>query len=168
MSEEIMMREYEEELEQEQGFRVTDDMGAKWCLEQMRKADQEMQEAIEWYTSLMKKAAEKCDAVHARMTAYLRDYAEMVPMKETKTQMSYPIPGGKMVLKKAHTALKHDDAVLLRTLKEQGRDDMIKRQVVEKVDWMSLKKEIQDTGEMLDGVTVEEVPEEFVVQMDKE
>ena len=165
MSEKIMMQEWEEEQEQE-GFRVTDDQGAKWCVDQIHAADREYEEICAWYQAMIKKAMAKRDAKVERMRMYLRDYADQVPMKETKTQRSYPIPGGKLVLKKAHQVYRHDDAMILAELKEHGRDDMIKRSVVEKVDWLSLKKEIMETGEIIDGVTIEEVPEEFVVQLE--
>lgn len=166
MSEKIMMDEWEQEQEQE-GFRVTDDQGAKWCVDRINEACQEFDEINEWYQAMIKKAMAKRDATIDRMRNYLRDYAEQVPMKETKTQRSYPIPGGKLILKKAHQVYKHDDAMILAALKEQGRDDMIKRQVVEKVDWASLKKEITETGEIIDGVTIEEAPEEFLVQLEE-
>ena len=166
MSEEIMMREYEEELEEEQGFRVTDDAAAKWCVDRMREADAECDKMIEWYDAMIEKAKAKRDAKKERMLAYLREYADIVPMKETKTQYSYPIPGGKMIRKKAHMVYRHDDETVLEALKKSGRGEYIK--TVEKLDWAGLKKEISETGEMIDGVTMEEAPEEFVVQMDKE
>lgn len=162
MSEDLMMQEWEQEQEQE-GFRVTDDQGAKWCVDQIHEADREYEEICEWYQAMIKKAQAKRDAKVERMRMYLRDYAEQVPMKETKTQRSYPIPGGKLVWKKAHQVYKHDDKLILEELKAHGRDDMIKRQVTEKVDWLNLKKEIMETGEIIDGVTIEEVPDEFMV-----
>lgn len=165
MSEELMMQEWEEEQDQE-GFRVTDDQGAKWCVDQMNEACREFDEINEWYQAMIKKAMAKRDAKIERMRNYLRDYADQVPMRESKTQRSYPIPGGKLVWKKAHQVYKHDDKLILEELKAHGRDDMIKRQVTEKVDWMSLKKELQETGELIEGVTIEEVPDEFVVQLE--
>lgn len=166
MSEEIMMREYEEELEEQQGFRVTDDAGAKWCVEKIHEADREYEEMYEWYMGQIKKAMAKRDATVDRMKSYLQDYAEQVPMKETKTQRSYAIPGGKLIWKKEHTEYKHDDAVVLEALKAQGRTEFVK--TVEKLDWAGLKKEITQTGECIDGVTVETVPEEFKVQLEQE
>lgn len=163
MSEDVMMQEWEEEQE---GFRVTDDQGAKWCIDQINAACKEYDEINEWYQAMIKKAMAKRDAKIGRMRNYLRDYADQVPMKETKTQRSYPIPGGKLVWRKAHQVYNHDDKLILEELKAHGRDDMIKRSVVERVDWMSLKKEIQETGEVIEGVTIEEVPDEFMVVLE--
>lgn len=165
MSEDIMMQEYEEELEEQQGFRVTDDAGAKWCIEQIHEADREYEEIYEWYMAQIKKAMAKRDAKVDRMRAYLQDYAEQVPMKESKTQRSYPVPGGKLVWKKEHTEYRHDDAVVLEALKAQGRTEFVK--TVEKLDWAGLKKELTQTGECIEGVTVEVVPEEFKVQLEE-
>ena len=167
MSEDTMMYEYEEERDAEFGFRVTDDAKAKWCVDRMREAEEEYARMAEWYEGMIKKAQAKRDATVERMTAYLREYADMVPMKETKTQYSYPIPGGKIVRKKAHVVMNHDDKVILEALKRDGRDEYIKTVVTEKLDWAGLKKEINETGEMVDGVTMEEVPEETVIQLDK-
>ena len=162
MSEAEMMYEWE----QEQGFRITDDGGAAWAVEQINKANEECATMKKWYQTMIMKAQAKCDATVERMTAYFRDYADMVPMRETKTQKSYPVPGGKLVIKKATTKFEHDDDVILFALKAHGRDDMIKRQIIEKVDWISLKKEISETGEIIDGVTVVDVPETFEVRME--
>lgn len=166
MSEAKMMQEWEDEISE--GFHITDDGGAAWAVRKIREADEELDSLIRWYQSRIEIAKAKRDATVERMTAYLRDYADMVPMRETKMQKSYPIPGGKLVLKKATTKLEHDDETILRVLKDQGRDDMIKRQVVERVDWMSLKKELLETGEIFEGVTTVEVPEIFIVQIEKE
>lgn len=164
MSEARMMEEWEEE----QGFRITDDGGARWAVEQMKAADEEYERDMMWYQSLIEKAKAKRDAKQARMIQYLRDYAEIVPMKETKTQKSYPVPGGKLVLKKATTKMEHDDAVILQTLKGQGREEYIKTVTTEKLDWAGLKKELAETGEIIEGVTVVDVPETFTVQIEKE
>lgn len=164
MSEAEMMFEWEQEIHE--GFRVEDDAAAAWCVNKIREAEAERERMVAWYEMMIDKATTKCAATVARMEAYLREYAEIVPMKETKTQMSYPIPGGKMVLKKAHNILHHDDEKVLAALKAEGRTEYIK--TVEKLDWAGLKKEIMQTGEMLDGITVETVEDEFSVKLDGE
>ena len=164
MSEAEMMYEWE----QEQGFHITDDGGARWAVEQMKAADEECERDLIWYQGLIEKTKAKRDWIKGKMTAYLREYAEMVPMKETKTQKTYPVPGGKLVLKKATTKIEHDDAVILQRLKEQGREEYIKTVTTEKLDWAGLKKELAETGEIIEGVTVVDVPETFTVQIEKE
>ena len=134
----------------------------------MKAADEEYERDLMWYQGLIEKAKAKRDAQQARMIQYLRDYAEIVPMKETETQKSYPIPGGKLVLKKATTKLAHDDEKILAALRDQGRTEYIKTVVTEKLDWAGLKKEVTETGELVDGITIEEVPEIFTVKIEKE
>lgn len=168
MSETEMMKEWEDELALEgktrDGFMVTDDGGAAWCVRKIREAVEERDRMIDWYERQIEKAKQKCTMIEARMYAYLMDYAENVPMKESKTQRSYQVPGGKLVWKKEHTEYRHDDAVILEALKKGGRTEYVK--TVEKLDWAGLKKEITATGEIIDGVTVETVPEAFGVQVD--
>lgn len=162
--ENIVFDEWEEE-QQDTGFRVTDDAGAAWCVEKIREARQECDRMIVWYAAQIERAKKRCAATEERMTAYLREYAEEVPMKESKTQRSYPIPGGKMMWKKAHIEWKHDDAQVLEALKAQGRTEYIKTKEV--LDWAGLKKEITQTCEIIDGITPEEVPDEFVVRIEE-
>ena len=169
-AENIMFDEYEEELALEgqtrDSFRVTDDGSAAWCVRKIREAQEECDRMIMWYAAQIERAKAKMNATVERMTAYLRDYAEIVPMKETKTQKSYPIPGGKLIYKKASTKLEHDDEVLLKTLKDQGRTEYVKVITTEKVAWAELKKELTETGEIIDGVTQVEVPETFEVKVE--
>jgi phage host-nuclease inhibitor protein Gam len=169
MSEAEMMQEWEEELAMEgqtrDGFRVTDDGGAAWCVRKIREAQDECDQMIMWYSAQIEKAKARMNATVERMTAYLREYGETVPARETKTQRSYTIPGGKMIWKKEHTEYRHDDAVVLEGLKRDGRTEYIK--TVEKLDWAGLKKEISVTGELPDGVTMETVPEEFTVKIEE-
>lgn len=166
MSEARMMVEFEDEEREQEGFKVWDDAGAKWCVDKIREAEAECDRMISWYAAQIERAKARCAATVERMTGYLRDYAEEVPMKETKTQRSYPVPGGKLVLKKATTKLEHDDETLLRALKETGRTEFIKTVVTEKVDWAGLKKELNETGEIIEGVTRVEVPESFEVKVE--
>ena len=170
MSEAEMMMEWEEELAIEgktrDGFSVTDDGGAEWCLRKMREADEEYDRMNAWYLEQIEKAKSKRDATKARMTAYLQDYAETIPMRETKTQRSYNLPHGKLIWKKATTKLEHDDAVLLETLKKAGKTEYVNEIVIEHVAWAKLKKDLMETGEAMDGVTVVEVPATFEVKVE--
>ena len=168
MSEDEMMQEWEEELAMEgqtrDGFRVTDDGGAVWCVQKIREAQDECNRMVMWYAAQIEKAKARMNATVERMTTYLREYGEIVPAKETDTQRSYKFPGGKMIWKKEHREYRHDDAVVLEGLKRDGRTEYIK--TVEKLDWAGLKKEISVTGELPEGVTMETVPESFEVKVE--
>ena len=168
MSELQMMREWEEETVEEERWTIDSDSKAGWAVEQIEKKREQRDKEIAWHLAQIEEAKARCDRETAWLMMKLEEYASMVPMRETKTQKVYKVPGGKLVLKKATTKLEHDDETILRVLKDQGRDDMIKRQVVEKVDWLNLKKELLETGEIIEGVTTVEVPEMFTVQIEKE
>lgn len=170
MSEAQMMYGYEEELALEaltrDSFHVTDDGGAEWCIRKMVEADEEFDRWNNWYLEKIAQAKAKRDATKERMTAYLREYAETIPMKETKTQKSYPLPHGKLIWKKATTKLEHDDQRIMEDLKKQGRTEYIKTVVTEKLDWAGLKKDYLENGEVVDGITEVEVPETFEVKVE--
>jgi hypothetical protein len=171
MSEKIMMEEWEEEQDQE-GFRVTDDQGAKWCVDRINEACREFDEINEWYQAMIKKAMAKRDATIDRMRNYLRYYADLVPMKETKTQRSYPITGGKLILKKQQPKFEVDDDTLVPWLKSNFMAHLVK--VKESADWATLKKVVNvsgsgvttDEGEVIPGVTVTQRPDVFKVEME--
>ena len=61
--------------------------------------------------------------------------------------------------------MRHDDDKILAALKAQGRTEFIK--VTESLDWKGLKAEVNQTGEAIDGITWETVPEEFTVQINR-
>ena len=166
MSEARMMIEFEDEEREQEGFRVWDDAGAAWCVDKIREAQNECDRMIAWYAAQIERAKARCAATVERMTAYLRDYADEVPMRETKTQKSYPVPGGKLVIKKAGKKYEHDDEKVIQTLKDQGRTEYIKVITTEKLDWAGLKKELSETGEIIEGVTVVETPETFEVKVE--
>lgn len=170
MSEARMMYEYEEELALEamtrDSFHVTDDGAAAWCVRKIVEANAECDQLTEWFLHQIEKSKAKRDATVQRMTAYLREYAEEVPMKETKTMRSYAIPGGRMIFKKATTKLEHDDEKIMADLKKQGRTEYIKTVTTEKLDWAGLKKDYLENGEAVDGITTVEVPETFEVKVE--
>ena len=160
--EDQMFDEWEEET-WDVGFQIVDDGGAMWAAKKIREAEQELAFKLDWYNRQIEAAKARCEATKARMIGYLQDYSETVPMRETKTMKKYAFPGGELIWKKAHDEWRHDDEKVIAALKEQGRTEFIK--TVEKLDWAAYKKEINDTGEVVDGITVETVPDTFTVKV---
>ena len=103
-----------------------------------------------------------------RLKALLEDYSRTVPMKETKTQFSYALPGVKLVWKKQKANILHDDEKIIEALKSSGKTEFIKEITVEKLDWVGLKKRFTEDGEMVDGISVQIEPERFEVKMEEE
>ena len=163
--------------EEEAGFQVDDDQKAEWCIRKIAEAKKEMMDWIEFYVAQTDKVKDKCERRIQFFEYKLMQYFGSVPHKETKTQESYQLPSGKLVLKKPAIAYEHDDEQLLPWLKQNDRGNFIKTK--ESVDWASLKKAlledktidyawhglVTDDGEIIPGITVVEKPEEFKVEV---
>lgn len=160
--------------EEKERFKVSDPQGAMWVADRIREADNNL-EKIKYMAKSMLAAAEarhKNDI--AWWTMHLEEYFDTLPKRETKTQEVFDfIPGMKMIRKKPTTKLVKDDAALLDYLKKQNMSQYIK--VEETPMWGEFKKGIEEvsglvvnkeTKEIVKGVTVEDVPAEFVVKVE--
>lgn len=107
------------------------------------------------------------------IVAELRVLAEQVPQKETKTQSKVTLLSGDVVIKKPKQTLVADKDKLIEWAIEQERSDLIDEKTVRCFKWAEYKKDIDivdghvidtATGEIVDGVTVEEEPEKVVIK----
>ena len=149
----------------ESRFSVRDDQTAMWCVRKYQKALDEYKALQEHYKAQLERAAARVERIRQMAEWHLMEYMEsgLVPLHETKTMYTYELPGAKLKLTKETKVLVHDDEVLLPALKAAGRTEYIKTK--ESVDWAGLKKEIQQTGEMIDGVTLETKEPEIKIEM---
>jgi len=151
---------------------IQDDMTAEWCLTQIRNANEEKDRWKEFYKDRTKAVAETCDMTIRDMETRLQSYFDTVPHKVAKTQESYALPSGKLVLKMQETDYERDDEELLKWLHENGGERFIR--VKEEVDWMKLKPTLTVMGETVakDGKVIPcikavERPEIFKVELKK-
>ena len=175
MFEEAMLQTEEKENE---GFRVENDQQAEWCLRKIREAKAEKERWLEHYKAASKKAEEDAERTIAFFSGKLEEYFYQVPHKDTKTQSSYTLPGGKLVRKAQLPKFSTDYTELIPWLKDNFMFDYVKEETVESVNWAELKKTVTVTpdglhvmnedGEIIPGVTVEQRPDVFVVQTDEE
>lgn len=120
---------------------------------------------------------DKCieiDKRQKRIVAELRVLAEQVPQKEAKTQSKVELLSGSVVIKKPKQEPKPIEIdKLIEWAKENDYNDYYKEEVLEKLQWKELKKDIQvidgkpifvNTGEILEGITIENKPEEVVIK----
>ncbi|MGL5764292.1 MAG: host-nuclease inhibitor Gam family protein [Sarcina sp.] len=112
-----------------------------------------------------------------RLMGEINAYFEMSEPKETKTQFKLSLLAGDVIRKKAAVKMKPNKEKLLEWAKE-NEPDRIKTKVVEDIDWMGLKDELNiqldvegnnvvmniTTGEIMDCVEVEEVAERIEVK----
>ena len=158
--------------EEEVRFTVDDDSKAEWCLEKIREANAEADRMQAWYTEQMKRILKRRDSRVSFFEEKLKPYFAMVPKHETKTQSSYTLPSGKLVLKHQGPEFERDDKVILAWLKANEEKKFVK--VKESVDWAELKKTIEicgdkavfvETGEVISGITIADRPDVFKVEV---
>ena len=167
--------------EEQQGrrWRITDDGCADWALEKIKAEKDELDRLADLAEMKIAELREKVESAKRRyeqntafLTRMLAEYFETVPHKKTKTGTeSYQLLSGKLVKKPATVKMQPDDEKLVEWLREAGRDDLIK--VETKAAWGELKKQIalvgtiamiEETGEIVEGVEIVEVPAAFSVK----
>ena len=161
-------------------FEVDNDMKAEWCLSKIRKIrDEQFRERAElhrqmqFYQDQMEIIDKQADEDVAFFESMLKNYfairVEEGFTKSTKTQTSYKLPTGKLVLKKRNPDFVRNDDELLPWLKA-NRPDLVK--IEESPNWAELKKTVDvvgdgvstKDGEMIPGVKV--VPKEDVFEVE--
>jgi endo-1,4-beta-D-glucanase Y len=165
--------------EVQEGFKIDNDNMAEWALKKISEESAETQRyinvcqtMINEYQLKLNKAKEQLESKTSYLKGQLQQYFETVPHKETKTQEQYKLPSGTLKLKKASTEFIRDEKVLGEFLKSNNYkgfyDEVIKPK------WSELKKTIAvqdgkvidtDTGMIVEGVTVEEKPAVFEVDI---
>lgn len=157
--------------EEEKRFVVDDDQKAEWCLNKIREAEAERDKWRDFYMDRMEREETKYQNRRAFFEHLLEGYFRTVPKKETKTQLSYPLPSGRLVLKRQGPEYERDDELILAWLKANDEGQYVK--VKESVDWSSLKKTLTivgeqvagDSGEIIPGITVVMRPDAFKVEV---
>lgn len=159
----------------ENRFRVKDDKSAEWCLQKIREAQQEAERWKAHYQLQMEKVQQEADSSVAFFEGLLSEYFATVPHKETRTQQSYSLPSGKLVLKRQQPQFTTDDTTLVPWLKGNAMGEFVK--VKESADWAALKKLVtvtpdgasvmDENGEVIPGVAVTQRPDIFKVEMEE-
>ena len=147
-------------------FVIDDDAKADWAVRKIKEAEAEIISWRSYYKDSLEKIEKRQTARINYLQYLLRGYFNTVPHKDTKTQSSYELPSGKMLLKHPGPKFDTDDEALLGWLKENGLTDFIKTEVKEKPLWGELKKTVTingetvvtEDGEIVPGVTV--IPQE--------
>jgi hypothetical protein len=138
---------------------INDDISADKALEERKQLILEKSKWAQFYEEQNRKAQEKLDFEITGIDYSLNDYfIRLENVRETKTQLSYSLPGGKLKLVKPTVEYIHDDDVLMPWAEENG---FVKEKRT--VAWADIKEHIKQTGELPDGVTVQEKPEHFEV-----
>ena len=165
------MSELLKDIAAEEVKRIENDLEAEKCLNDIR--DMQNQKAFwkEYYEEQYRKVCESCDAAIGDAEVRLRHYFETVPHKQTKTQESYALPSGKLVVKQQEPEYSRDDERIIEWLKENGGERYVK--VRESLDWAALKKTLtvldgiaaDENGEVIPGIAVTEREPVFKVEL---
>ncbi len=159
-------------------FCITNDSCADWAVRKINEEKAEFDRLKELATQQIAEITEKVEAARKRFengTSYLagclHDYFQTVPHKTTKTTEKYRLLSGTLTLKKGGIKTTINDKALVTWLRANGLDDFVK--VTEAAVWGDLKKRltftdgvaiVEDTGEIVEGVTVEKAPDTFHVE----
>lgn len=154
---ELIMTELPEEEEEQITFIVDDDQKAEWCLEKIREANAEKERWKKFYADQYAKVEASADAKIARMEFFLEQYFKTVPHKVTKTQESYALPSGKLVIKEQGPEYTRDDATIIEWMAEHDTS-MHFIKIKESVDWAEFKKVLTQNGDMMVTADGEIVP----------
>ncbi len=164
------IREEEDELQE---VAVFDDASAEYLLKRIREANAQYEKMEAWFDLQKSKAKEIRDNTVSWAERGLRAYLDMVPAKKSKTQISYELPGGKLVLKDQGPKFDTKDEELVPWLKKNGHADLVK--VKEEANWAELKKMLQvspdgkamatEDGEIVPGIKVEQRLPKFTVTL---
>lgn len=175
MEEEI----YEMMESESEGFKIENDNTCDWAIKTIKKETEEIERLIKIADSEIEELQQKKEALKKSLeskTGYLKsklyEYFGQVKHKETKTQESYKLLSGSLVLKKPTQKMVKNDEKLAEFLEGYAPEYI---EVVKKPKWGEFKKElsIQDgkiinnqTGEVVpdDVVSLEDAPGEFDVK----
>lgn len=154
-----------------EGFVIDTDAKAEWALQKIREARADRDRFVKWYEDKIKEITEQTDFNTMNLERMLAEYFASVPHKKTKTQESYSLPGGKLILKTQNPEYKRDDKTVIEWLKNHDGAEFIK--VKEELAWEDLKaktaalngKLFSEDGEEIPGVEVINRPEKFVVEV---
>lgn len=163
---------YEEnEGEELQDVAVFDDASAQYLLKRIAEANEQFERMVAWYGLQTERAKKLRDRTVEWAERNLRAYFDLVPKKTTKTQQSYELPGGKLVLKTPQPKYERDEAALVPWLEGNGRAELVK--VEKSANWAELKKTLKiapdgqtmvtEDGEVVPGVKVTARLPEFSV-----
>ena len=160
-------------------WRITDDGCADWACRKIAEERAELARIRELAEAQIARIEEKLAAAERRcengtrfLTSKLAEYFETVPHKTTKTKASYRLLSGTLTRKFGGTTMKQDDEKLVQFLKNSGQLEFIKTE--EKPRWGDFKKRLEimggsvvdkETGEIVEGVTVETKPDTFTVDV---
>ena len=158
---------------------ITDDETADWALRKIREMEDECnrlnetrKKIIKTYLDAIREEEEKTERRTENLRWHLRRYFHQVPHKKTKTQESYRLPSGSLVMKQLPPKFERDDETVMEWLRNEEMDSYLDTRV--SVRWGDLKKNTAvtpegrvvytTTGELIPGIVAVARDPEFVIK----
>lgn len=148
-NEESEVETAEESEEQRGNWEITDDQKAEWAMKKIQEAKVDRDRWVAFYKEQMNKAKEQYDENVANLKFMLQRYFAGRSIegftRTTRTQESYSLPSGKLVMKKQQAEHELDYNVLIPWLEKNAPQFVV---VEKSVAWGELKKNVVDNGEV--------------------
>jgi len=152
-------------------FVIDTDAKAEWALKKIAEARADRDAWVKWYEDKIAEIKAQTDFNTMNLERLLAEYFATVPHKKTKTQESYPLKSGKLILKTQNPEYKRDDKTVIDWLKQNNGGQFIK--VKEELSWADLKGAtavldnhiVTIDGEIVPGVEVIEREPKFIVEV---
>lgn len=163
-----------------ESFSIKDDKLAEWALKKIAEGNQEKERLISIARAEIEELEAKIEELNTQydkknefLKYHLLNYFNTVPHKSTKTQESYKLLSGSLVMKKPTTKIKRpDDDLLLNILSLVDHEGKYV-EVIKKPKWAEFKKTltisgdqvIDENGEILCNIETEDVPASFDIKI---
>ena len=163
-----------------EAFQIRNDYHADNVLEEISRlkkeirqkeelAEKRIQQIEQWKKSEVEKLEGRINWLTDALESYFRKLRESNPKLKT-----HSLPFGKLQIRKQQPKWKYDDDKLLKSVKRVMPEAI---RVKEEVDKIELKKRVKivnnipinpDTGEVIEGIVIEERPEKFCIKVEEE
>jgi len=168
----------QEKVEDER-FKVDDDQKANWVLRKIKQmqdkiernnnlADAEIHKIEQWRERENEQANNSIKYFQGLLAEYAVSKREKDPHLKTIN-----LPNGRFGFRKRQPKWKYNDEKVINALKQAGRTDLIrikeepnKKKIKKTFDVIDGKAIDKETGEVVEGITIEEQPESFNVRVD--
>ena len=158
----------------EEGFIVDSDVKAEWALRKIRERAAERDriveasaEIVETYHAAIKTEADRAAEEIAVLEGMLQRYFETVEHSATKTQETYRLPTGKLKMKLAFQRMVPDTEALMSEYPAfvEHKPELRWGELKKRLDIAGGKVVDTETGEIVQGVSLETVPPKFIVEV---
>lgn len=154
--------------EERERFKIESKDQAAWALRKMSRIKAEMEEnnkvaqaEIERITAWRNEENEKLQRSVSFFESLLHEYFMQLREDDPKLK-TVKLPHGSLKMRKQQPEFQYDETQLLPWAKENLPDAVVVKESVAKT---PVKKHIQETGEVVPGVTIIERPEKFSVEV---